>query len=520
MPYVMYLRKSRADVEAEQRGEGETLARHEAALLALADRLHITVSDIYREIVSGETIAARPVMQKLLAEVDAGLWDGVLVMEVERLARGDTVDQGIVAQAFKYSDTLIITPTKTYNPNDEFDEEYFEFGLFMSRREYKTIKRRLRRGIEASVNEGKYVGGIPPFGYDKVKLPREKGYSLVPNPNEASYVKLIFQWYTADHLGPTAIAKKLNDFGIVTRREKPWSRDTVREVIQNPVYIGKIRWKRRPQKTHRENGEIVKSRPRNSAPLVVDGRHEPIISEEDFQAAQELLEVASMPSVPVKREVRNPLAGIVICGKCGHHMQRMKYRSKYAPEGAILGCVTIGCDTVSTELSLVEARILAALRDWLEGYKLDLEESKPQESASLEPLRRSLKAAEKEIKELEAQEGRLYDLLERGVYDSDTFLKRKQSLAERILEQKTVVERIGLEIRDVSRAQELRESIIPEVTNLLDVYDYLETPAQKNTMLKTVLEKVVYRKEKEDAWTNPSAFEIDLYPKLPRFKGP
>ena len=75
--YCVYLRKSRADAEAERRGEGETLARHEAALTALAERLCIVISKIYREVVSGETIAARPVMRQLLGEVEQGLWDGV-----------------------------------------------------------------------------------------------------------------------------------------------------------------------------------------------------------------------------------------------------------------------------------------------------------------------------------------------------------------------------------------------------------------------------------------------------------
>ena len=121
MQYCLYLRKSRADSEAEARGEGETLARHEKALLDLAKKLNLNITAIYREIVSGETIAARPVMQQLLQEVEQGIWDGVLVMEVERLARGDTIDQGIVAQTFKFSDTKIITPIKTYNPNNEFD---------------------------------------------------------------------------------------------------------------------------------------------------------------------------------------------------------------------------------------------------------------------------------------------------------------------------------------------------------------------------------------------------------------
>ena len=173
--YAIYLRKSRADMEAEAKGEGETLARHEHILLDLASKKRLKIGKIYREIVSGETIEARPEMQKLLADVKAGKWKGVLVVEVERLARGETMDQGIVSKAFKISNTKIVTPMKIYDPNDEFDEEYFEFGLFMSRREYKVINRRLQRGRILSVNEGKYVGSVAPFGYDRVKIKGDKG---------------------------------------------------------------------------------------------------------------------------------------------------------------------------------------------------------------------------------------------------------------------------------------------------------------------------------------------------------
>ncbi len=68
----------------------------------------ISISKIYKEIESGgETIAARPIMQELLSDIEKGTWKGVFVVEVERLARGDTIDQGIVAQAFKYTNTKI-----------------------------------------------------------------------------------------------------------------------------------------------------------------------------------------------------------------------------------------------------------------------------------------------------------------------------------------------------------------------------------------------------------------------------
>lgn len=68
--YLIYLRKSRKDMEAEMRGEGETLARHEKTLLSLAKKMNLTVGGIYREIVSGESIAARPQMQQLLQDVE------------------------------------------------------------------------------------------------------------------------------------------------------------------------------------------------------------------------------------------------------------------------------------------------------------------------------------------------------------------------------------------------------------------------------------------------------------------
>ena len=170
--YAAYLRKSRKDAEAELQGQGETLIRHQKRLEEYATSVGIKISKFYKEVVSGETIASRPVMQQLLADVENGMWTGILVIEVERLARGNTLDQGIVSNAFQFSNTKIITPLKTYDPNNEYDEEYFEFGLFMSRREYKKINQRLHAGILSSVNEGKFIASVAPYGYNKYKLKR------------------------------------------------------------------------------------------------------------------------------------------------------------------------------------------------------------------------------------------------------------------------------------------------------------------------------------------------------------
>ena len=194
--YLIYLRKSRKDRELElQTGDYDTLERHRRTLLDLAKRRGYLIAHIYEEVVSGDTIADRPEMQKLLAAVETGRYAGVLVMEIPRLARGNTRDQGTVSEVFQYSGTKIITPEKIYDPCDESDEEYFEFGLFMSRREYKMIRRRLQRGRMASLSEGKYIAGAAPYGYRKVKLPHQRGYTLEPDGGTADIVRDIFRLY-------------------------------------------------------------------------------------------------------------------------------------------------------------------------------------------------------------------------------------------------------------------------------------------------------------------------------------
>ena len=72
MSYCIYLRKSRADKELCS--EEEVLKRHETTLLELAKNRSYNITKIFREVVSGETLAARPQMQQLLSEVENGLW--------------------------------------------------------------------------------------------------------------------------------------------------------------------------------------------------------------------------------------------------------------------------------------------------------------------------------------------------------------------------------------------------------------------------------------------------------------
>ncbi len=524
MQYCLYLRKSRADAEAEERGEGETLARHERALLELAKKLKLNITQIYREIVSGETIAARPVMQQLLSEVEQGMWAGVLVMEVERLARGDTVDQGLVAQTFKYSNTKIITPVKTYDPNNEFDEEYFEFGLFMSRREYKTINRRLQRGRVASVKEGKYAANRAPYGYERVRIANDKGWTLKPVPNEADVVKLIYEWYTVGEkqedgtfrrLGVSLIARKLNGMKIKPKKGGDWVNASIRDILINPVYIGKIRWNWRHNVKKMVDGQIRISRPRSEDIIVSKGIHPPIITEETFALAQEFMKQNPPRPVGEKNTVKNPLSGIVVCGKCGRHMVRRPYTNSGYPD--TLMCAAPNCGNVSSHLNIVEGRILQSLEEWLGEYKLKWKlDSEHRQVSQAEIKRKALNNLNAELDTLHKQMSKTHDLLEQGIYDTDTFLERSRSLSERINSAKTDIEALEKELEIELIREDSAINIVPKVEHLLEVYRDLPSAKAKNDMLKDVLEKVIYTKTSSTRWHgSPDDFEIIIYPKIP-----
>ena len=526
MNYCIYLRKSRADAEAEERGEGETLARHEKALLDLAKRQHLNISKIYKEVVSGDTIAARPIMQQLLSDIEGGLWDGVLVMEVERLARGDTIDQGIVAQTFKFSGTKIITPIKTYDPNNEYDEEYFEFGLFMSRREYKTINRRLQRGREASVKEGKYVASMAPYGYERVKIKNDKGYTLAVVPDHAEIVKMIFDWYVngvkdkngeCRRLGIQQIARKLNELHVPPIRHDYWQKETIRDMIINPAYIGKVRWRWRPYKKKMVKGKTAIERPRNYDEdcIISDGLHPAIVDKDVFERAQALISDVPTPPVGYKKELKNPLAGIIICGECG---RKMVFRS-----GESIGkkdyiiCHARGCKNIGAPFELIEKRVLETLQQWLLDYKLECD-NRPIQNKHDEILQKSIKRIEGDISTLEKQLSSTYDLLERGIYSTDEFLNRSRSISDRIQSAKENYKSVESELGLSHVQEDNRKNIVPKIEHLLDIYDHLSSASAKNELLKEILEKAVYVKTASGSLRGNSAddFMLDLYPKLPQ----
>lgn len=484
MVVAVYLRKSRAE---EQATVADTLARHKSILLAYADSKGYVVDGIYEEVVSGESIYNRPQMQALLADVQDERYDGVLCMDIDRLGRGGMRDQGLILDTFRLSGTLIITPDKVYDLSDDIDEELTEFRAFFSRQEYRSIKKRLQRGLQKSIEEGCYVGP-PPYGYTRVY--QGKKPTLAIHTEEAEIVRAIFDWYL-DGSGTATIADRLNQLGIPPHRSDRWNRSSVARILHNPAYAGKVVWNRTKHIRKGSNGSTrhaVKYMPADQW-TITEGMHPAIISEEQYNKVQELFSRRYIPSQRKSDTLQNPLAGLIYCQKCGAPMQRQ------APAGkkAYLLCQRPGC-VASAQFDLVEAALLENIRSQLAVIESEI--AAGQDGSDLTVYQSAAKEIENQIRVSQSQKDRLHDLLEQGVYDVETYRQRMSLLEGKISDLQTQEDNIKAKIAKASKQD--KRALAAKIRSALDVY-HTSDAMRRNMLLKSIVDHATYFKAKKSA---------------------
>ena len=444
--YCAYLRKSRADEVRENVEPGyDALAHHRSTLQELAARMGVEVRRWYSDgIRSGDSIEGRPEMTELLEAVRCGEWDGVLCMEVERLTRGDMVDQGLVGRAFTQSGTLIVTPLKVYDPSSEADMEYFEFGLFMSRREYNVIKKRLVAGREASVREGQYIAANPPYGYDKAVVDGKK--TLVPNGN-AKYVRAAFR-ARADGMSYAEVARMLDAMGApTTRGGAHWNKGFMASLLSNVAYVGKVRWNQTRQEKYRESGRTRTHVVPNPDAIVVDGLHEPIVDQGLFDKVQSMV---TAPPTPRINRTRNHYGRILKCAECGRALTYCSSTNAHAPmlthHGKGEGCLSKGCFVED-----IDEAVASALESIVSDFEVMAGGDGPADVRRAEYARAVIEAHAA----IEAN----FDRMERGVISEDDFVRRRAVLEARIADSTAALEALPDEEDAERRVVTLRECI-------------------------------------------------------------
>ena len=485
--WIMYLRKSRQDDPNET--VAEVLAKHEVQLQEHALRElggRIPEENIYREVISGESIDEREEMQKVLARIEDPKVTGVLVIEPQRLSRGDLEDCGRLINALRFTRTQVITPVMTYDLENKYERKFFQDELLRGRDYLEYTKEILSRGKIAAAKRGCYIGNVPPFGYDKAKI--GKDCTLVPNEN-AEIVRTIFYLYTKEGLSAGRITKRLNEMAIPSPSGGTWERTTIQRTLANPHYIGKVVYNGTKTTPVLENGEIIYKRLRQAKEntLIADGLHPAIIDLETWELAQ--ITRATNNKAPVKHSttLNNPFRGILRCAKCGRGLLHHTYpRAEDRME-----CKTNvpRCYKSVRYSEIYNAIVFTLENSELPKLKLNLKNGDGEAAKIQERL---LAKFEKELQEYRAQEDKQFELLETGIYSQEVFDRRHGALSEKIARCQKEINETRLNMPKVIDYAERIDTLEQAIIILKDPK---ATPEQQNRVLRSIIESIIFTGE-------------------------
>lgn len=342
------------------------------------------------------------------------------------------------------------------------------------------------RSMRSKAKKGLYNGKMP-LGYAK-----EPGAFPVIVETEAHIVKTIFQMYTSGY-DRNYIVRFLNDQGFRTRTGKRFDSDAVKYILENPFYIGKIRWNRRESSgssRYRDESEWI----------VADSHHEPVIDMETWEAAQErtalLQQTRARYAHPVSHG-RHWLSGIVKCPICGKslsykHGHRVKGTSRIAGTGfQCLGyrrALHSGSQFIS-ERKLVKA-VTESLRmaaDSGDGISFDLVRTSGAPDADLER-----RIYDNELQGLRGKEERIRAAYVNGIDSMEEYRRNREMIDSRRKELERLLE--GLSTASMNPA-DYREQFLSRAHSVLDVIESDAPYELKGEALRSIVQKIILHKD-------------------------
>lgn len=486
---LIYLRKSRADdplLTTE-----EVLENHQAILDEWVERnlpYSISKENYFKEIVSGESISERREFQKLLKAVESDSIKAVLVKEISRIGRPDKQEIGYISKIFRYTNITVITPSRTFNIADEFERKMFEQELEQGNFYLEYNKRILKAGRDLASKKGAYLN-LAPYGYNKTRIEdgKKKISTLAINEEEANIVRMIFEWFVKENIGTQTISNRLNDMKLKPRKIDTWRPDAIRDILENPIYIGFVRWNTRKGKCVVVDGEFKKTRPINNDDdrILAKGLHDPIISEEIFNLAQE--KRGRSHRTCDNRHLRNPFASLLYC-ECG---RAMSYRHKKGREPRLVCNGQKYCGCGSCQLTEVIDLVVPGLQKAIAEFKVEAKNGVDTKSIKLQE--ELVKNLEKKLIDLDAKELSLWE----AQITPDGSAKMPphifQSLTDKLTNDRNET-KIALEKarKQVVKPIDYESKIITFQKALDALLDEKATIDEKNLLLKDCIERMTY----------------------------
>lgn len=460
-----YLRLSRDDMTSEGSKTESNSIRSQRDMIRsyIQKQDDMAIYDIYVDDGWSGTNFNRPEFKRMMVDIEAGHVNCVIVKDLSRLGR-DYIEAGrLIQKTFPAFSVRFIALTDKFDSlTADFNETSMVVPIknFVNDSYARDISQKVRSHQQIKREKGAFIGAFAVYGYKKST---ENRNLLVPDEYAADTVRKIFAW-KIDGYSNLAIAKRLNELGIlspmeykkthgekfntgfVTGVKTKWSSVAVKRILTNETYIGTLVQGKEEKVNYKVKKLVQKP---ESEWIKVKEAHEAIISKEDFEIVQELLQIDTRAGNGKKKA--HMYAGILFCGDCMEPMIRRvnRYQGK---ESISFICSTRNNSKDCTRHSISESKLnKLALIGLREQISLFLDKSKVLSSLQqMEVNFEEVVSFDKEIERLHKEQDK-YLSLRAGLYED---LKKEIITEEDFKNFRAIYEQKYKELEDAISRQE------------------------------------------------------------------
>lgn len=480
--------------------------------------------------ISGKNISNRPGIKKLLEDAKNNKFDLVLSWKLNRLSR-KLLDILNIVEFLDKHNVAFRSLTESFETETPSGKLQLNIMGAIGEFERETIADNVRMSLIAKSKEGLWCGGVV-LGYDIVEIQNEgkkrKNTKLQINEKEASTVRRIFELYSQGY-GYKAVVNRINKEGYKTKRNNEFAVATVKEILKNPIYIGKIRYNVRQDWSKKRRNNI------NQNPIISDGQHEPIIDMETWNKVQVILKERSKKHNKIY-DSEFPLTGILKCPVCGAGMTISRSTSKrkdgtkkvleYYSCGNWKNKGTAVCRSNSIRVEVADEYVINKIMTVINNksiLKKVIDNINKNKSSKLKPTIDELERITNEISRLNSKKNKNIELFEDGILDKDELSTRVKSINDDIDKLKYREQELRQEVQ-LSEGEPIPFEIVKDIMDKFkEVFQNMSTSQQRKQLIHLLVSQITMNEKREvDSIEIQINYDVITYlmkDELPKLKG-
>ena len=490
----------------EQSEEGYSIDEQERLLRSWAEKNNYEVYKCYSDRgISGKDIKNRPALKELLKDAEEKKFDMVISWKINRISR-KLADVLKIVDILEKNDITFKSYSEPFETDTPAGKMQFQMMALIGEFERGTIAQNVKMGMCAKAKSGEWCGGRV-LGYDLVPIDSQEGAKrkknrLTINEKEAEAVRFIFNEYV-NGKGYKAITNQLNKLSYKTKKGNDFSVGSIREILTNPVYIGKVRY------NVRQNWSEKRRRNINANPIITDGIHEPIIDEGLWDKVQAIME--SKKGKPSRiYDGEYPLTGILRCPKCGAGMvisrttnklaDGTKKRIAYYCCGAWKNKGTSICNSNTIRVDKANEYVFNKLSELLSNEKMVetiVRNVNKERHNKINPAKKELERIDKELEKIDRKKTKLFEAYEEEVISKEEFKERKDELNKRAKSLQEEKEPLIVTLSDDVSEEIPYEFIKSILENFSKVLTESATREQQKKLLHMIISEITINEARE-----------------------